>query len=467
MAALTNDQSFSEFEQNDSKQEEFFTAIDDELVAWLKKLSPESEENDSKQEQLSKTHDEEIVALNKKGSGVLKLLQDHTAKYVVNKNGTVTFWPTPGCKPSTRRSNTKKFTMKHLLEEFEYGRLEASSDSGINVVDSDVGTSSFITASLDAWANHYPIRFKPEHIWLLILQAVAIHVEKNSQKLRKKYVNHKGKMQLTVRRDGFKLGSNQNDWEGVIEEFVQQIDANSVKDTVQLFDCDFSGSTMMEKICAKVTIMDICKAYYGYCCVTSCGFPEITLDGTKSDWIRLKQKATILLKHKVDEKFGAKWANALIPVLDRFIGAFDGEIDCLFWNSMIKRGAQTGSGGFDFFSGWFNVFYPFTSSKWENEYCVPYSMQKEYVQQGLVLNRQISHGSGEAGGKINAYPTGLAEAPVTWKYHGNELKLKFIAGFMGYTQNRKTLEICPNLGWCIAHEKSDKKSKGKSKLSFW
>ena len=58
------------------------------------------------------------------------------------------------------------------------------------------------------------------------------------------------------------------------------------------------------------------------------------------------------------------------------------------------------------------MFYPFTSSKWDNKYRVPYSMQKEYVQQGLVLNRQIGHGFGEAGGEINEYPT----LPV-WRKH--------------------------------------------------
>merc|ERR1719228_3077515 len=123
--------------------------------------------------------------------------------------GLLLFWPTPGCTPSAKLLNTKKFTMTHVLKAAKYGILEASSYSKINVVDSNAGISSFITASLDAWANHYPIRFKPEHIWLLILQAVAIHVDKNAEKLRKKYVNHKGKLQLIVRRDAFKLGSKQ------------------------------------------------------------------------------------------------------------------------------------------------------------------------------------------------------------------------------------------------------------------
>ena len=40
-----------------------------------------------------------------------------------------------------------------------------------------------------------------------------------------------------------------------------------------------------------------------------CGFPQITLNGTKNDWIKLKQKASVLLKNKVMPKFGEKWAN--------------------------------------------------------------------------------------------------------------------------------------------------------------
>merc|ERR1719145_273380 len=344
-------------------------------------------------------------------------------------------------------------------------KLEASSDSSLNVVDSRE-LSSFIDASLEAWAKHYPIRFRPEHIWLLILQAVALHVEKNAEKLRKKYVNHEGKMELKVQRDDFVLGSDNNDWEGVIEEFVEQIDANTVKDTVQLLDCDFSGSSITEKVCTKVTIMDICKQYFGCICFTSCGFPQITLDGTKSDWIRLKQKTNELLKTKVDEEFGAKWAAALIPVLDRFIGAFDGNIDCLFWNSMIKRGAIEGSGGLEFYSGWFNVFYPFTSSKSENKYCVPYSMKWAYVRQGLTLNRSAWK-YGELGGDIWRYPCGLSQVPVQWMCGDQQLDLELFAGFMGYHQDPKTLEICPNLGWCLVHEQSDEPSNQNSCFLDW
>merc|ERR1719474_1992933 len=322
-------------------------------------------------------------------------------------------------------------------------QIEASSNTELGIA-GDGRICSFITAAIDSWSNHYPIRFKPEHIWLLILQGVAVHVDRNAEKLRPKYVNHKETMTLRVDRDDFVMGSAKNDWEGVIEEFVEQIDSNTVKDTVQLFDCDFSGSTMMDKICTKVTIMDICKNYFNYMVCSMCGFPQITLDGTRSDWVRLKQKTSYLLKNKVDEQFGAQWSESLLPLLDRFIGAFDGEIDCLFWNSMIKRGARYGSGGFSWFSGWINILFPFMSRNDRNEYCVPYSEKRAYVAQGLRL--QGSNGK-ETGGNVNEYPSGLAQAPVAWKYQGQEIEMKFIAGFVGYQQDPKSLEICPNLSW--------------------
>ena len=193
--------------------------------------------------------------------------------------------------------------------------------------------------------------------------------------------------------------------------------------------------------------MDICKNYFDYRC-TTCGFPQITLDGTKQDWINLKAKTAKLLKEKVDKKFGAQWGKALLPLLDRFIVAFDGNIDCVFWNSMIKRGAQGGSGGYSWYTGWFNILFPFLNSQ-DNKYCQPYSMDKRYVQQGF--NRRRGYGPNST----SSYPMGIASAPVDW----DDKKLKFLAGFVGFIQDAKSLEICPNISWCVAYAMSDEEIK--------
>merc|ERR1719474_2151866 len=380
------------------------------------------EQEQTKVHTLNHDHKFILQKLNKE----LAALYTHNAKYNVNGDGSVTFWPTPNCKPAIKPVTTKRMSMKKYAEWQQCKELEASSNTDLDIA-GESGICSFITASVDAWSSHYPIRFKPEHIWLLILQGVAVHVDQNAEKLRAKYVNHRGKMMLKIQRNDLRMGSTKNDWEGVIEDFVEQIDANTVKDTVQLFDCDFSGSTLMEKICSKVTIMDICKNYFEYMFCTDCGFPQITLDGTKSDWVRLKQKTNYLLKNKVDRQSGAEWGESLLPLLDRFIGAFDGEIDCLFWNSMIKRGS-TGSGGYDFFSGWINILFPFMGNSEKNMYCVPYSIEHAYVQQGLERERHVWHGSDgqETGGDVHKYPSGLAKAPVTWRYYGEYIPMRFI-----------------------------------------
>merc|ERR1719229_978882 len=102
-----------------------------------------------------------------------------------------------------------------------------------------------------------------------------------------------------------------------------------------------------------------------------CGFPQITLKGTKKDWVDLKKKLQLILTQKVDKKFGSDRGKAILPIIDRFIAAYDGKINCLFWNSMLRRGAAGGSfpgisgqTNIDyrdkehFYSGWFNTFFP-------------------------------------------------------------------------------------------------------------
>ena len=114
------------------------------------------------------------------------------------------------------------------------------------------------------------------------------------------------------------IGNRKNDWAGVIDEFSEQIDKNTVKDTVSILESDFSNATKTDKIVTKVTIMDICKNYFDYEVLTECGFPRITLTGTKQDWIKIYNKTQLLLKNKVDPKFGQEWGKALLPILQRF-----------------------------------------------------------------------------------------------------------------------------------------------------
>ena len=74
---------------------------------------------------------------------------------------------------------------------------------------------------------------------------------------------------MTVKRPNFVKGGKNNDWDGVVDEFVEQIDKNTVNDVVKLFEPDFTSSTYMDRIAARVTTMDILQEYFQY--VMMCG----------------------------------------------------------------------------------------------------------------------------------------------------------------------------------------------------
>eukprot|EP01084_Bolivina_argentea_P194756 334222_1 len=128
-------------------------------------------------------------------------LYKYKCKHKLNDNS-VTFWPTPDCKSSEQpfdESKSATDAIDSVTNDLYCKDVLAFSNPDTPVIEhEDNNICSFITSSITAWSKHYPFRFKPEHIWLLILQGVAVHVEQNAEKLRNKYVQHEDKMLLKI-----------------------------------------------------------------------------------------------------------------------------------------------------------------------------------------------------------------------------------------------------------------------------
>ena len=71
-----------------------------------------------------------------------------------------------------------------------------------------------------AHTNHYPIRIKPDDIWLLIVQALSNHINQNSRELRHHFVNFKGKQKLTV---NYNISNLKEVNKKILENFSEQI----------------------------------------------------------------------------------------------------------------------------------------------------------------------------------------------------------------------------------------------------
>lgn len=90
----------------------------------------------------------------------------------------------------------------------------------------------------------------------------------------------------------FILGKAGNDWQGVVSGrkdcFESQIASLTVPGLSKDLTPDFSNTTTTENISIQVTVMDACKKFFSYKCMTRCGFPSITLEGTEQDWLNLR-----------------------------------------------------------------------------------------------------------------------------------------------------------------------------------
>lgn len=194
-----------------------------------------------------------------------------------------------------------------------------------------------------AFDAHRPFVLSPDHLWLLIVQSLSLHVYvyANSEKLRKGYVSFEGKKELRVFRDEFVMDSPDNDWAGVVDEFSQQIDEHTVDDLVPgpLLVPNFSSTGPVERIATKITIIEVTKSFFDYKCITQCGFPQIRLKGVPEDWQKLHDHAKVLLESpKVVSQFGARLAASLLPILAQIAETASSpeSADVELWNSMIK-----------------------------------------------------------------------------------------------------------------------------------
>lgn len=321
----------------------------------------------------------------------------------------------------------------------------------------------FITAAVSAFANHYPLAVRPQHFWLMILQAIATHVDLNAEEVRAKWVAHMGKKELVVQRDHFVLGKP-NDWAGVVmgsdDAFLSQIAANVVPGVMADIAPAFTDTSAEENIAGAITVMDIAKHFFSFKCCTCCGFPSVTLEGTLDDWRTLRANAEALVRARCTSDFAKKWCAALLPLLDKFVDeyqlglplattAFARKPDEKFWNSMVKRGGTSGSGSRTWFSGWINIFFPYIEQHW-NPWAVPYSPSNGYVKEGRDGGHYgMQAPKGVDGPDVADFPKGLGAAPVTWDYHGQALKLEFKAGFVGATQDAQTKLVRPKVGWFV------------------
>ena len=319
-------------------------------------------------------------------------------------------------------------------------RLEAVSKHDTDLIYK--GGNGFIVAVVTAFAQHLPLELSPDIIWSLITYSFAKHVDEHPEELRHNFVDHKGKKRILIDTpDNFKVsqkgnpdsGASPDEWEQfVFSQFSTKIEEFIGPKTHDALAAGYSTTTPASKAASEIVLMATMKHYFSYGMRTMCGIPSITLLGTEQDWASLVTRAEALGELMTPE-FRKYWMPALLPILNKFLESYKGQVDHGFWQSMVKlRHTGGGSGAHDFISGWVQALFPHVAKS-------PSDVMRQWNEMYF------------SGPEAGDFPIVESFAPVDWEYHGIEFDLEFHAGISGVRQDPVTGELAPVLGWFVSH----------------
>ncbi len=156
------------------------------------------------------------------------------------------------------------------IESLLQRRIEAMALADERLVCSK-DTHPFAQAAHDAFYDHLPLTISPDDIWFCLVQGFAHHVNLNAETLRHQFVQHQGKLKLSVVRPDFILGQP-NPWTDVFTEFSEQIARHVGQDLRNDVVADFSTTTEFHRAATEVALLDTFQGYFEYELRTAAGF---------------------------------------------------------------------------------------------------------------------------------------------------------------------------------------------------
>lgn len=292
-----------------------------------------------------------------------------------------------------------------------------------------------------AHTNHYPIRIKPDDIWLLIVQAFSNHVNANSENLRSYFVNFDGKKTLIVK---YPLSDISEVNRKILENFSEQINKQMIEylgeKIIDTLTPNFSTTTYDSTIICKISIMGAFKKYFDYkMMLCGCGIPYILLEGTADDYKKILDKANDLKKYEF-----SWYIEKIIPHIQKMIDAKEGKIDVDYFKNMIQKKEVTeqryGPSGMhsyevkvDYICGWILNFFAYL---------------KEVRFSGKVPRFENDQIKVEDFRKL---ANQMLVVPFTIEdlVHNKTYLMKYKVGFVGCDQNEKK-EVFPIQGWFVS-----------------
>ena len=336
------------------------------------------------------------------------------------------------------RYNFKKEPLRYIIEKDTLG-YSFDKDSELAFLDSK---TPILNGFYTAHSNHYPIRIKPDDIWLLIMQAFSNHVNANSERLRKYFVDFEGKKTLIVK---YPLSSINNVTKKDLESFSEQINEQMKNylgnELLEILTPNFTTTDYNSSIVCKISIMGAFKKYFNYeMHLCGCGIPYIILEGTSEDYEKIISKAEKL------KKYDFEWyIDRIIPHIQKMVEAKKGNTDFDYFKNIVQNKVETeyksglsGRGGHnikvDYIRGWILSFFAYYSEADEyTKEIKPFMEESIKVENFKKLANQML----------------IVPFKIVDGVHNKEYMMKYRVGFLGCDQNKKK-EVFPVMGWIVS-----------------
>ena len=288
---------------------------------------------------------------------------------------------------------------------------------------------SCIEAYRIAYLHHFPIVINPNIFWLMILQGFSKHMEikDNSERNRNKFVNFEEKENIVIKTDLDLFRASDDQWQlmidNLLKETLKKININ--EEILNVLKEKFSTSTREEEIAINVTFLSIFKKYFKYSMDGTCGISKITIEGTIEDWNLLLNKIKEIGNLDVEITF---WTNEIKKIVQKIIDTIlTRRPDIDFFKKIVQNTDRSKECQSDLINGWIIKFIPYD-----------------------INNNKCDFNSPEFNGlTINQIPSQIVILPFNLIYISKKYELEIYSGFFGVTQDEKTYEIKPVIGYAI------------------
>lgn len=216
--------------------------------------------------------------------------------------------------------------------------------------------NGFAVAVRMAYHYHLPLRLRPDHIWITILNSFGLFIEKNAKALRASFVMHEGKMDLCVGvPPAWETDDSLIEWEKVIGvgEICNLITENSQDDVTSAFESRFTTTDAVSLTASRIALMAGMKSYFNFSMETACGIRQVCLEGTLDDWTLLRARVARLADFPGVRDLIGHWFDKVDGVLLQLVRTYQNKPDKAWWSHIYTKNIVNGSGGGVYLSGWF------------------------------------------------------------------------------------------------------------------